>query len=421
MTTNTDIKFYVNTNVGAPALSDAWGSIIDVLDACLVDGFGAQVVSSLTADGKTATVTFGTAHKFLQHQVIKITGANQTEFNGEYRIQQVPTTSTLVFELNVIPSTSIATGTISCSLPPLGWQKKFSGTHKAVYKGQNGLDPMFLRVDASLPDGYTPTWAKSAKITVSDGMSDVDTFTGIQMPYNASNPNLNHIFSNSRNGWFKWPYSIERSTYYGIAKVYFSEAEGGKNAATRWMVVGTDELFFIIPRIQTYNDVVHVFGFGKVKSLLNGTDNYALWVNEYSNNVYGQVYYEAIDTLAGVGPYQPNCYLFFDKTGLPNYKRVQHFTTAVIANGANHGFVETANEYSGTNNVLKPYSETGAYFGFDVIGFSESLPAFKLPHIKAMLQVGSQFSIFADGFMTIRTVEIASGAPCSYLVNVLGE
>ena len=182
MVASTDIKFYTNENINAPALSDSWGSIIDVLDACLVTGFGSQTVSTLTASGTTVTATFGSAHKFLQHQVIKITGADQAEFNGEYRIQQVPTANTLILELNTIPSTSTATGAISCSLPPLGWQKKFTATHKAVYKGQNGLDPMFLRVDASLPDGYTPTWAKTAKITVSDGMSDIDTFTGNQMP-----------------------------------------------------------------------------------------------------------------------------------------------------------------------------------------------------------------------------------------------
>lgn len=415
---NTDVKFYMNTNIGAPALSDSWGSIIDVLDACLVDGFGAQVVSSLTADGKTATVTFGAAHKFLQHQVIKITGANQAEFNGEYRIQQVPTDSTLVLELNTIPSTSTATGAISCSLPPLGWQKKFTATHKAVYKGQNGLDPMFLRVDASLPDGYTPTWAKTAKITVSDGMSDIDTFTGNQMPFNASNPDLNHVFSNNRNGWFKWPYSVQRSINYGVPKSFFIETEGGKSADTRWLVVGSADLFYIIPRIQTYNDVVHIFGFGKVKSLLNDTDNYALWVSGYSNTVSQQVYYQNIDALGGNETFQPNCYLFFDKDGMPNYKRVQHFATSLIQFGLSKGFYTTPGIDSGVVDVLRPYSETGVYFSFDVIGFSESLPAFKLPHIKGMAQVGSQFNILADGFVSIRTVELSNGQP-SYLVNVL--
>ena len=84
MVASTDIKFYVHTNTGAPQLQNAFGCMIDVLDACLVNGFGSQTVSTLTASGTTFTATFGSAHNFMQYQVIKITGVNQPEFNGEH-------------------------------------------------------------------------------------------------------------------------------------------------------------------------------------------------------------------------------------------------------------------------------------------------------------------------------------------------
>ena len=148
MVASTDIKFYVHTNTGAPQLQNAFGCMIDVLDACLVNGFGSQAVSTLTAVGTTVTATFGSAHNFMQYQVIKIAGATQTEYNGEHRILTVPTASTLTFELATAPSVPTATGTINASLPPLGWEKPFSSAGKAAYRSANTLlaSRPFLRV-----------------------------------------------------------------------------------------------------------------------------------------------------------------------------------------------------------------------------------------------------------------------------------
>ena len=99
MVASTDIKFYVHSNNNAPQLQNAYGSMINVLDACLIDGIQIGVVSSLTASGSTVTATFGAAHNLMQYQVIKITGANQPEFNGEHRILTIPDSSSLTFEL----------------------------------------------------------------------------------------------------------------------------------------------------------------------------------------------------------------------------------------------------------------------------------------------------------------------------------
>ena len=38
MVASTDIKFYVHTNTNAPQLINNFGCMIDVLDACLVNG-----------------------------------------------------------------------------------------------------------------------------------------------------------------------------------------------------------------------------------------------------------------------------------------------------------------------------------------------------------------------------------------------
>lgn len=62
MVASTDIKFYVHTNNNAAQLQNAYGSMIGVLDACLVNGINIGAVSSLKASGSTVTATFSNTH-----------------------------------------------------------------------------------------------------------------------------------------------------------------------------------------------------------------------------------------------------------------------------------------------------------------------------------------------------------------------
>ena len=131
MVASTDIKFYVHTNNNAPQLTNNFGCMLSVLDAALINGIQIGTVSSLTASGKIVTAVFGTAHNLMQYQVIKIAGANQAEYNVEARILTVPNATTITLELATIPSVATATGVISCSLPPLGWEKPFGSVNGA--------------------------------------------------------------------------------------------------------------------------------------------------------------------------------------------------------------------------------------------------------------------------------------------------
>lgn len=270
MVASTDIKFYVHTNTNAPQLQNAFGCMIDVLDACLVNGFGAQVVSALTVSGTTVTATFGSAHNFMKYQVIKIAGANQAEFNAEHRILTVPNANTITFNLATVPSATTATGTISCSLPPIGWLKPFSGMGKAAYRSSNTLlaSRPYLRIVDALDPAYTSTYAKYAKVGIVEDMSSIDTILGVQAPYDSVNPDKNWIGTGSGttalNGWAKWYYAKGAA-----ATVSSSDSSAPQNGNRQWLLVGNRDYFFIIPSYITSNDVGAVFGFGEFKTLLN--------------------------------------------------------------------------------------------------------------------------------------------------------
>lgn len=274
MVASTDIKFYVHTNTNAPQLTNNYGCMIAVLDACLVNGFGSQTVSTLTASGTTVTATFGSAHNFMQYQVIKITGATQTEFNGEHRILSIPDTSSFTFELAAVPSVTTATGTISASLPPLGWEKPFSSTNeagggKAAYRSTNLLLPSrpFLRVVDELDPAYTGTYAKYAKVGIVEDMTDIDTMLGVQAPYDSAAPDKNWVGSGSGtsayNGWAKW--------YYATANPISDSSDTSVPSTENrdYIVVGTRDFFYILPSSNNLARFNFSYGFGSFQSLLN--------------------------------------------------------------------------------------------------------------------------------------------------------
>lgn len=270
MVASTDIKFYVHTNTNAPQLTNDYGCMIDVLDACLVNGFGSQTVSTLTASSTTVTATFGSAHNFMQYQVIQIDGANQVEFNGQHRILTIPDANTITFELSVVPSVSTATGTINASLPPLGWEKPFSSAGKAAYRSLNLLLPSrpFLRVVDELDPAYTATYAKYAKVGIVEDMTDIDTMLGVQAPFDSTNPDKNWVGTGSGttaiNGWAKWYYA-NSSTFTAPSNDVNAPASGSRS----WVLVGNSDYFYILPTAIPSNNYALCYGFGGFESLSN--------------------------------------------------------------------------------------------------------------------------------------------------------
>lgn len=276
MVASTDIKFYVHTNNNAPQLQNAYGSMINVLDACLINGVNIGTVSSLTASGTTVTALFSSAHNLMQYQVIKITGANQPEFNGEHRILTVPNAQSVTFDLAAVPSASNATGLIEASLPPLGWEKPFSSSNpsgggKAAYRSTNLLLPSrpFLRVVDEPDPAYNTAYAKFAKVGMIEDMTDIDTMIGVQAPFDLALPEKNWVGTgsgiNAINGWARWYYA--RS---GDARSDAKDSTSPGNGAREYVLIGTDEYFYIINSTGYLAKYGQVYGFGAYDPLENG-------------------------------------------------------------------------------------------------------------------------------------------------------
>ena len=115
-----------STMTGAPVLSGTAGALRAVLKACLVDGFGAGAVSTLTVAAGIATAAFAGAHPYCIGTTTQIGGATPAGLNG---IKSVLTTtaSAITFDATGIAD-GTATGTITHKVAAAGWQELFAGS-----------------------------------------------------------------------------------------------------------------------------------------------------------------------------------------------------------------------------------------------------------------------------------------------------
>ena len=93
------IQFFHSAQTGAPVNAGTAGYGIALLDACLVTGFSAKSVSTITVAANVATLTTATAHGFAVDEAVLVSGANEAAFNGTFRVLSVPSSTTLTFAL----------------------------------------------------------------------------------------------------------------------------------------------------------------------------------------------------------------------------------------------------------------------------------------------------------------------------------
>ena len=161
-----------STQPGAPVLSGTAGALRTLLKACLVDGFGAGAVATLTVSGGIATATYAGAHPFKVGYVAQFAGATPAGLNGNKVILSVTGTS-VTFAAPGVPD-GAATGTITSKAAPAGWQELFAGALANVIALKPSVveaTGCVLRVD--------DTGAINARVRAYEAMSDISTGVGM--------------------------------------------------------------------------------------------------------------------------------------------------------------------------------------------------------------------------------------------------
>lgn len=166
---DTSVKFFHSGMLDAPVLRGEAGALIELLDACLINGFSTRTPDSIVVADEVATVTISAGNPYEQHAVISITGASVAALNAEWRIATAAA-STFTFACPGVAD-GAATGA-SVKRAPAGWERPFSASHKAAYRSTDILSTqMSLRVDDAD--------ARYARVRGYESMIDIDTGVGL--------------------------------------------------------------------------------------------------------------------------------------------------------------------------------------------------------------------------------------------------
>lgn len=294
------IKYFHSSMTGAPVLLPDAGTLIAILDACLVTGFGLKTVDSLTVSGGVATATFSTGHSFEVNCVAQIAGADIGALNGDKTVLET-TTNTIKFAAPGVADGTV-TGTMTAKIAPAGWAKPFSGTNLAVYRSQDVTGTRhFLRV--SDPDG------RCARVLGYENMTDVNTGTG-RFPVESQ-----------RAGGGYWP-KCSNTTSVFRAWTLFADSRGF------WLHVHSSG--------ANQGSNGSIVGFGDIKSLKAG-DPYscALWSQNADLSASGSATVFAVEHTNPSG--QEDVALARSFTGLGGSTLLRHYTEGYFTSGGISG------------------------------------------------------------------------------------
>lgn len=209
MTTKADtsVKHFRWDSADAPALTGQSGKLIEVLDACLVNGFGVRTPDSVVVANEVATVTIGAGNPYAKDVVISISGASVPALNSEWRID-TSSASSFTFGSPGVPDGAVSGASIKRA--SAGWAKPFSGTNLAVYQS---VAPDSLQLFFRVND--TPEMFAEAR-----GYGQVTAVDAVGDPF----PTLEQ----------------HGQTQYGIRKSQTADA-----VQRPWAVVADDKFFYI--------------------------------------------------------------------------------------------------------------------------------------------------------------------------------
>lgn len=160
-----------STMTGAPVLSGTAGALRAVLKACLVDGFGAGAVSTLTVAAGIATASFAGAHPYRVGTIAQFGGATPAGLNGQKRILS-STASSVTFDATGIAD-GTAAGTITHKVAAAGWQELFAGSVTNVLC----LKPTVVEATGCVLR-IDDTGTTNARVRAYEAMTDASTGVG---------------------------------------------------------------------------------------------------------------------------------------------------------------------------------------------------------------------------------------------------
>lgn len=318
MLTSKSVQFAFDANINAPQVN-AQGSVVNLLDAVLVNGYGIQNIATLFSDEQgVVSASFNSAHGFLSGQILSIQGGVESELNGLFRVDLV-TTNNVKFTNKITPNKSTS-GSITAKVAPLGYEISFTdGAYKRVYKSLNPSNTMYYIFDDNLWSGWQSGYSRICNVAIATEMRDINTITGLQCPYLSTSPNLNWEVSGSGNvaipGWAKIVYGC----WTQGTSAHLIQASNGNHT---WSIIGNNEGFYLglsaTPSSAATSKAAVFHYFGKYESKTNNIFNYLLCANlkRIAASSYQDVNSSFLSQSKSLDTYQADCKMFASNNGV---------------------------------------------------------------------------------------------------------
>ncbi len=172
------IKYYHSGQVGAPELRVQQTSLRNLFDAIFVTGFNVTAVDSITRVGQVATVGINAGHYFENGDIVEVSGADQSEYNGDFVVFNKTISS---FDITVSGSpVSPATGSLITKIAPVGWTKYLEVGNKTIYQYPGGQQYYFVLNEDTCTElenyyaGNAP--GVTAKVYLAESIIDIDNY-----------------------------------------------------------------------------------------------------------------------------------------------------------------------------------------------------------------------------------------------------
>lgn len=172
-----DRPYIIHANLpNAPVLNGTPGSLINLLDAVLVNGWNIGTITSIVVEDGIATCTFNSTNgEYFEddRSDVKISGMSEPGLNGVFKITDYGS-NYVKWETSVSNNTYNDSGTIG--IPALGWSKVFSGVNEAVYRTLNTNDNRYFYKIIDKQAHYANVESYRIMENINTGKEPISTF-----------------------------------------------------------------------------------------------------------------------------------------------------------------------------------------------------------------------------------------------------
>ena len=270
---DTNVRYIDNFMYGTPDLINSRGSLLNLLKVILSEGFNLKTVLNISKESEDILlITLPTSHGFLINQVIELSGATDSNLNGNYRILYSDSTTIKIKHNKVLND---LTGTLNIKVASLGYKIVYNDNKGTIcFQNSSTKSPAILKViDTLPPNGYLDSWAKFARVAAGQQIDSNGKFVNNEKtPFHKDFP----LGEETGNGVSGAP-GIHSTCRWDYVLRQYNSTDNGYNDnntsypvgiyPTNWRIIGDSNTFylFVQPMGKDYSGYA-IYSFGLYKS-----------------------------------------------------------------------------------------------------------------------------------------------------------